>query len=237
MVWTTFGSTPNPTGQELDTNLLALGRMGAYPCTVGGTANAITLALADASAPPLNAYQNYQDFAFVAASTNSSSVTIKVGALAVLNAYKDTTAGPVALSGSEIVQNCICVATYDGTLNSNAGGFHVRIVGSVNSPINPSQIQIAGGATLTRFNSGVFTVTYTVVPASSTQDQNVALAGVQLGDLVQVGLPASIGAGLVFDGRVPATGSITLRTANVTAASIAAFSLVGVHLGALGATP
>jgi LytS/YehU family sensor histidine kinase len=43
MTWTVFHTTPNPTGQELDDNLAALARLGAYPCTTGGTANAITL--------------------------------------------------------------------------------------------------------------------------------------------------------------------------------------------------
>jgi hypothetical protein len=237
MTWTVFGSTPNATGQELDTNYGAVARMGAFPMTVGGTANAITLAFADASAPPNNAYQNYQAYVFVVAATNNSAVTIKVGSLAALNAYKDTIAGPVALSGAELVQNCICEASYDSTLNSNAGGFHVRIVGAVNSPINASQIQIGSGASLTRFVSGTYTVAFTVVPANTTQDQVVTLANAQLGDLVQVGLTAAPTAGLMFNGRVPAAGSITLRAANVTAASIAAFTLTNVHLAALGATP
>ena len=65
----------------------------------------------------------------------------------------------------------------------------------------------------------------------------MTLANAQLGDLVQVGLTAAPTAGLMFNGRVPAAGSITLRAANVTAASIAAFTLTNVHLAALGATP
>ncbi len=173
----------------------------------------------------------------MAGATNNGATTIKVGALATLNAYKDTTAGPVVLAGGEIVQNCIVLATYDSTLNASAGGFHVRVVGAVNSPINPSQIQIASGATITRFLSGTYTVAYTVVPANSTQDQAVTLANVALGDLVQVGLTAAPTAGLMFNARVPAAGSITLRAANVTASSIAAFTLSGVHLGVIGATP
>jgi len=237
MTWQVFHTTPNPTGQELDDNLSALARMGAYPCVVSGTNNAIVLTLADATAPPNNAYQNYTDYAFIVGSTSSSTVTIKVGALAQLSAYKDTSAGPVVLASGELVQNCLCIATYDSTLNANAGGFHVRVVGAVNSPINPSQIQIASGATMTRFLTGQFTVAYTVMPANLTQDVVVALTGAQVGDFVQVGLPAAVTAGLMFNGRVPATGSITLRAANITAASIAAFSLTGVHLGVIGGTP
>jgi len=237
MTWQTFATTPNPTGQELDANLAALARMGAYPCTVGGSANAITLTLTDANAPPNNAYQNYTDYAFIPSATNNSAATIKVGALAALNCYKDTPAGPAALSGGEIVQNCLQIATYDSTLNSGAGGFHVRVIGATASPLNPSQLQIASGATVTRILSGTFTVAFTVVPANSTQDQIVTLSNVQLGDFVQVGLTAAPTAGLMFNGRVPAVGSVTLRAANVTAASIAAFTLSGVHLGVIGAVP
>lgn len=237
MTWTTFGTTPNATGQQLDVNLAALARMGAYPCTVGGTASAILLTLADASSPLNNAYQNYVDYAFIVGATNPGAVTIKVGALAALNAYKDTSAGPVALAGSEMVQNCLCIATYDLALNGGAGGFHVRVVGAVNSPINPSLLQVASGATVTRFLAATYTVAFTVVPASSTQDQNVTLAGVQLGDLIHLGLPATVTAGLMFSGRVPAAGSVALRAANVTAASIAAFTLTGVHIGGTGVVP
>ena len=241
MTWTTFGTTPNPTGQELDTNLAALARTGVLPCTVTGSANAIILTLTDSSSPPINAYQNYQEFAFVAGSTNSSTTTIKVGSLAVLNVYKDTTSGPVVLATGEIVQNCLYVATYDSALNASAGGFHIRPGNVVtNTPINPSQIQIGGTAslaTITKFLSGTYTVAFTVIPANTTQDQVVTLTSAALGDFVQLGLTAAPTAGLMFQGRVPATGSVTLRAANITAASIAAFTLSGVHIGCLGGSP
>jgi len=239
MSWTVFHTTPNPTGQELDDNLTALSRMGAFPCTVGGSANAITLAFADTNAPPLNAYPNYQEFSFIATATNNSAVTIKVGALATLNAYKDTPTGPVALSGAEIVLNCGYIAMYDLALNSGAGGFHVRASGTVaNSPINPSQIQVASGASLTRFLSGLYTVTYTVVPANTSQDQNVIVAGALANDYVILGVQTgALATGLFFQGRIVAAGTVALRAANCTAASIAAFSLSPVHIGVMGATP
>jgi hypothetical protein len=238
MTWTTFHTTPNATGQELDDNLTALARMGIFPCTTGGTANAIVLTLADTNAPPLNALSNYQEFGFVAGATNNGATTIKVGSTTTLNAYKDTPAGPVALAGAEIVQNCGYIAMYDLALNGGVGGYHVRSAGMVaNSPINPSQIQIASGATMTRFLAGTYTVAFTVVPANTTQDVAVTLTGTQLGDFVHVGLTAAPTAGLMFNGRVPAVGSVTLRAANVTGASIAAFTLTNVHLGVTGATP
>lgn len=237
MTWTTFGATPNATGLEQDVNFAALARMGAFPCTTGGNANAIVLTLLDASSPPNNAYQNYTDYAFIVASTNNSAVTIKVGALAALNAYKDTSAGPVALVSGELVQNCLCIATYDSTLNASAGGFHVRVVGAVNSPINPSQIQVNGGGSLTRFLSGTYTVAFTVVPASSSQDQNVSLTNAAVGDVVTLGLPATVTAGLMFGARVPAAGTVAIRAGNITAASIAAFTLTNLKVIEMGAVP
>ncbi len=237
MTWITYATTPNPTGQGLDANLAALARMGAYPCTVGGSANAITLALTDTNAPPNNAYQNYTDYAFIVASTNNSAVTIKVASLGTLNAYKDTSAGPVVLSGSELVQNCLCIATYDSTLNSNAGGFHVRMVGATNSPINPSTLQVNSGATVTRLLSGQFTVAFTVVPANTQQEQVVALANAQIGDLVWLGPPTVVSSGILLNARVPAVGSVTIRAGNFTAASVAAFTLSPLHVGIVGMTP
>ena len=228
MTWTTFASTPDPTGVELDANLAALARMGVFPCTVTGSANAIILTLADTNTPPLNAYQNYEEFVFVAGASSSSTVTIKVGSLATLQAYKDTFAGPVQISTTEIVIGCLYVATYDSTLDSSAGGFHVRAGGIFNSTaINPNSIIVGtSGATITAMLSTLATVTYTVVPANSMQVATVALSGAIVNDPVILGLPASVTSGLVFNGHVLASGSIGMRAANVTASSIAAFTVV-----------
>lgn len=238
MTWTVFHTTANPTGQNLDDNLTAIARMGVFPCTAGGTANAITLTLTDTNAPPNTAYQNYQEYSFIAAGTNNSAVTIKVGALAALNAYKDTPAGPVALASAEIVQNCCYIAMYDLALNGGSGGFHVRASGMVaNSPINPSQLQVGGGGSLTRLLSGTYTVAFTVVPANTTQDATVALTNAAIGDAVMLGLPATVTAGLMFEGRVLAAGSVGIRAANVTAASIAAFTITNLKVVEIGMTP
>lgn len=238
MAWTQFQSTTNPTGVELDANLAALARMGVFPCTTGGTANAIVLTLADTNAPPLNAYQNYQEFGFIAAATNNGGVTLKVGSLAALTVYKDIPSGPNVLGSSEIVQNCAYIAMFDQALNGGVGGFHIRGSAMIaNAPINPGILQVNGGASVTSFLSGTYTVAYTVVPANSTQDQNVSLTNVLTGDIVSLGLPASVASGLMFQGRVPASGTVSLRAANVTAASIAAFTLTGVHVFTTRSSP
>jgi hypothetical protein len=244
---TAFANLVNPTGPELDSDLSAVGVIGTIPCTITGSANAIVMTpnantpvpAANPSTPTVAAYGNYMRFSGVAGATNNGATTIAVGALPALNAYKDTPAGPVAMVGGEIVQNCEFEAVYDSTLNASAGGFHVRFGAAVNgSVINPSGVQLGiNASTLTRIVSGQFTVSYTVVPAQTTQDVNATLTNAQVGDVVTFGLPATLTAGLVFTGRVPAAGTIALRAANVTAASIAAFSLAPVRLTAMGFTP
>lgn len=238
MAWTTFGALTNPTLPELDTNLLTLAQASSIPCVVSGAANALILTPV-AGMPPVAALANYMSFTAIAGSTNSGATTVQIGALTALNAYKDTAAGPVAMVGTEIVQNCAYQFVYDSTLNSNAGGFHVNAFTAVSgSVINPSAIQIGtNAASLTRFVSATVTMAFTVVPANTTQEQTAAVTGVQVGDAIQIGYPATLTAGLMFNARVPAAGSITVRAANVTAASIAAFTLAGVHLLGTGATP
>jgi hypothetical protein len=233
---TAFANLVNPTGPELDSDLSAAGVIGTIPCTVSGAANAIVMTpnantpvpAANPSTPTVAAYGNYMRFSGVATATNSGPTTIAVGALPALAAYKDTVAGPVAMVGTEIVQFCEFEAVYDSTLNSNAGGFHVRFGAALNgSVISPAAISFPNSSSsVTMMVSGLFTVTFTVVPANSTQDVNVVANPVQVGDAIAMGLPAALSAGLMFNARVPAAGTISVRAANVTAASIAAFSIV-----------
>ena len=90
-------------------------------------------------------------------------------------------------------------------------------------------------ASVTRIVTRLATLTYTVIPANSTQAQNATLTGVQTGDAIMLGLP-SLTSGLVGTAFVPATGTISVRMGNVTAASIAAFTLTNVRLTAMGNT-
>jgi hypothetical protein len=237
---TAFANLVNPTGPELDSDLSACGVIGVIPCTVSGSANAIVMTpnantpvpAANPSAPTIAAYGNYMRFSGIAGATSSSSVTIQVGALAALPAYKDTPAGPVALSTGEIVQSCEFEAVYDSALNSNNGGFHVYCKLAVaNSPIGPSQIIVGNSAaTLTNLNSAsVATIAFTVVPATTTQEQLLGTGlsnGLLVGDAVLPRFFAGIPATGVFMGPyVKAANTIALRFANPTGASIAAFTV------------
>lgn len=118
-----FSNNTSPTGPQLDADLQQLGEQSVRPCTAAGT-NSITLAL-NANVSAITAYANYQRFSAVAAATNTGAVQARVGSLPLLNVYRDTPAGPVALAGGEIVINCAFVLTYDNTLNTGTGGFHL----------------------------------------------------------------------------------------------------------------
>ena len=272
-----FGPLNNPSLGQLDTNFAVVGLLGNQGCTVAGT-NTLVLTPA-ATNPTVTAYANYIAFSAIAAHTNTGAVTAQVGSLAALSVYKDSAAGPVVLTGNEFIQNCYFELLYDSTLNSNAGGFHLRASGSsTGNPISPSSINssgpatatalditgpgtlatllvtgggsiasaatvgtllslggasianvgsvgtltVNGGAPVTRIITSSTTVTFTVIVANATQDATVAVAGVQIGDAVIVGPPVAPTAGLIFQGRVLAAGSIGLRAANLTGASITA---------------
>ena len=98
---TTFAALTTATGQQLDNNFSALGALTPIPCSVSGT-NAITMVTA-LNTPSVPSYANYAVFSGVAAATNTGGTTVAVNSLSALTVYKDTVAGPVALSGGEIV--------------------------------------------------------------------------------------------------------------------------------------
>ena len=120
----TFATKTAATGLQLDENFNALGVLVPIPCTVGGT-NTVTMTPATTNTPTVSAYSNYRLFSGVVAATNTGAVTIQVGSLTALNAYKDSPAGPIALSGGELHIGNAFTAEYDSALNSGAGGFHI----------------------------------------------------------------------------------------------------------------
>lgn len=120
----TFATKTAATGLQLDENFNALGVLVPIPCTVAGT-NTVTMTPATTNTPTVLAYSNYRLFSGVVAATNTGAVTIQVGSLTALNAYKDSPAGPIALSGGELHIGNAFTAEYDSALNSGAGGFHI----------------------------------------------------------------------------------------------------------------
>ena len=100
------------------------GALTPIPCSVSGT-NAITMITA-LNTPSVPSYANYAVFSGVAAATNTGGTTVAVNSLSALTVYKDTVAGPVALSGGEIVAGNVLYLIYDSALNTGAGGFHLN---------------------------------------------------------------------------------------------------------------
>ncbi len=83
---------------------------------IGSAPTASGADLTIASTAPTN-YSNTRGYTviFTAVATNTSVQTLSVNAQTKKNIYKQSTAGPVPLSGGEIVPNQQYLATYDGT--------------------------------------------------------------------------------------------------------------------------
>lgn len=120
-----FGSQTQPNLTWLDSDFAAIGAITTIPCVVSGT-NALTLTQA-ANTPTISAYANYLRLSGIVAVDNTGAVTAQLGSLGTLNVYKDTVAGPAALSGGELQAGNYIVLVYDSALNSGAGGFHVQV--------------------------------------------------------------------------------------------------------------
>lgn len=273
-----FSNNTSPTGPQLDGNFAAVGALTVIACLVSGT-NALVLT-PNANSPTVVAYANYGRYSGVAVSSNTAASTARIGGLAALPVYRDTPAGPVALSGNEIIAGCAFTLIYDSALNAGSGGFHLvsmanafpftggTIVGSIvltngtlstvtlnggtiNTPTltggfgSLGSLQVGGvgslgslmvgatAATLSRMVTDIATLSYTVILANTSQIQNMTLTGAQVNDPVLLGPPATVTTGLGFFGFVPAAGTVSVRCLNITAASIAAFS-VTMRASALG---
>jgi hypothetical protein len=198
----TFTGNVTPTGEELDANFNALGALTPIPCSVSGT-NAITLT-PEANTPTVSAYANYAQFTGVAAGTNTTTVTAQVGAIPALTVYKDTIAGPVALSGSEIVQNTKLILMYDSTLNSGAGGFHL----------------ISPPSATTRNHTTTASIGLASLAPQTGESTTILLGGTSVGDIVNIGFPSLVSIGLTWNGYVNNAGTVTLNAFNMTSGSV-----------------
>lgn len=101
---------------------------------------------------------------------------------------------------------------------------------------NPTKLVIGtSAASVTRIQSALGTLSYSITPANGTQDQTFALAGAQVNDSVSIGLPASIPAGAGFTGYMAAAGTVSLRLVNPTTVTLGAATLT-VRATAMGFT-
>jgi len=72
--------------------------------------------------------------------------------------------------------------------------------------------------------SGVITVKSTLdfpsVASGGIQELTATVTGASINDTVSLGLPATVDAGIIFDGRVTAANTVTVRATNITSGSI-----------------
>lgn len=230
-----FANVTTLVTSQLDANFNALGALTPIPCTVAGT-NTLTLT-PNASTPSFTNYSNYMQFTGVALATNTGAATGQVGSLAALQIYKDSPAGPIVLTGSEIVANCQFTLIYDASLNAGTGGFHLTsnanyaniTGGSIPGPTTfsssvPTVFQsgfvITSPTSVTAVMSTTSSITWPNIPANLSTIANIVLSGASVGDVVGVAPPASVPTGVAFFGWVPGNGSVNIRALNITAASI-----------------
>lgn len=223
-----FANNQSPALPDLDQNFNAAFLLTPVPCSVAGT-NVLTLtqnAAGQAASGVIAAYANGLQVCGVAAQTNSGAGTAALGALPQLNIYKDTILGPALLAGSEIIQSTAFTLRYDSALNSNAGGWHlINNITSAGSTITPALVtasvglQVGGTTpTLSGLLQATATLTYTSIVPGASQDQSFAVAGLLATDGVAMALPVPNSTGLTFS-TYSAAGTVTVRAANVTAAS------------------
>lgn len=229
-----FANNPTPALPDLDQNFNAVFLLTPVPCSVAGT-NSLTLtqnAVGQAASGVITAYANGLQVCGVFAQTNNGPVQAALGALALVNVYKDTILGPVALSGLECVQNCAFTMRYDSTLNANAGGWHlITDAASSGNTITPTLVRASVGLQLGATTSPILTglleatatLAYTAIVPNAAQDQTFTVAGLLATDGLAMALPLPNSIGLTFTSYFAAgnsvTGTVTVRAANLTAAS------------------
>ena len=235
-----FAAVSNATGQDLDNNFNALGAITPIPCSVSGS-NSIQLT-ALINAPTISAYATYQAFVGQVAGTNTAPVTAAVGSLPFKPVFKDSPAGPVQLTGGEMVVGNVFSLLYDPVLDSAQGGFHLVIgqflignylllsggtqTGLLTAPnvtittlMTTGQLKVATGQTLVRLVTALV-ATQANIPANSTVDQAVTLSGVAAGDAVIINPPSTIAAGVSVTAFANGASSVIIRWANVTTAQV-----------------
>lgn len=188
----TFAAVTTATGAQLDANFNAAGNLGVIPSAVSG-GNTITLTPTAGITPTIAAYANYMRFSGVVATTNTAATSLRINALASLVCYKDSLAGPVALSGGELIAGNAFTAIYDSALNSGAGGWHIytttafaggTISGSLaNVVLSGGSLAVLGGSLGVTLTSAVFSGNSLSISALQASLTNASISNLQVGTL------------------------------------------------------
>lgn len=120
--------------------------------TAGGTANAITVTASNFTSG------DGQIIYFLASATNTTATTLNPSGSGAINILKDTTSGPVSLTGGEIVSGNIVGVVYSST----AGAFHL-----VDYPIDIKQTSTSIASASTT-NLGTITTRNALITGTTT---------------------------------------------------------------------
>ena len=227
----TFAAVTSATGAQLDANFNADGKLGVIPCAVSGQ-NIITMTPTAGISPTVSVLANYLRFSGVVVTTNNAAVTIAIGALAALNAYKDGPAGPVALSGGELIAGCAFTAIYNSALASGAGGFHIytstafaggTISGSLaNVVLSGGTLVVTGGSLGATLTSALLTGNSLTINALNL---NASLASIQQ---MRVGTLATLA---TMTRMVTAQATVAFSVTSANAVQDQTFALPNAQIG------
>ena len=239
----TFASKTEATGAQLDENFAALGALVPIPCLASGD-NTVTITPL-ANTPTVAAYSNYMQFTGISAAGNNGPATGKVGSLASLPIYKFSPAGPVLLSGGEMVANVAFTWMYDSALNGGNGGFHLMDAAAVTGAGGTITGPLVGSgslavlsfplASITRLSIGANGNTITrnlrvlssslsfaaLLPGTGTT-ASISMPGCSINDIVSVGAPAAAAAsiGIMYRGIVVNDGTVSLLFFNASTGTV-----------------
>ena len=157
---------------ELDDNYTALVTYANDPTnrvSVGidsGVANGYVLT----PNPAIPNYSNPFIVWFIPNASNTTTSTANVSGKGALIIFKDTTTGPAALSGGEIIAANWAGLAFDPALNTGAGGFHLL------NPVQTGRVAILGNVETGAVATGTNTMPGgNTVPTSSNGDQYMTL--------------------------------------------------------------
>lgn len=237
---TAFAAVTSATGAQLDANFNAVGKIGGIPCTVSGT-NSITMTPRTGITPTIAAYADGMQFAGVFAASNNAATILRIGALALLSAYKDTAAGVIALSGGECVIGCAFTAVYDSTLNTGAGGWHIYTgTGTFSGGTITNNLVLSGSVLSVIGGSLGVTLTSTLLTGNS-----LSIAGLQASLTSQVVAPLFNGGvfaatggslGATLTSTLLSGNSLSITAQNINAQTLSISSLASVTKLMIGAS-
>lgn len=215
----TFGPLAAATMSQLDQNFTAVSKTGILPCTITGT-NALTFTPVTSTQATITAYYDGMAISGILVANGTGTLTAQYGALPLLPVYHDTLAGPTVAQGHEFFASNLVVLIYDSALAGGSGGWHIQGLS-----LSPQLFSLSIGsvasitmASITKLFSSVASLTFTSQAAGSSQDKTIAMLGVSVGDVVQIGLPAAPPAGFIFDGRVSVADVVVVRSTNASGA-------------------